>query len=199
MASRRCRLRVNRSGGQRVTRKPNLMTPNISAVSPQTSWPCEEIGGRWRATSGPMRLRSGEKWLGSPRRKLLFDVEQNYLWPPEWGNRPVSSSAREEIFARSSPAHLWRTNLNESFLGSTIKHGAHRPSAFHFGLSLKELGAPKSHGPRADQTGRIHISDFRNPRTFSLAKRSRSIHSGQSRPSEPICLPADVRSAPKAT
>ena len=36
----------------------------------------------------------------------------------------------------------------------------------------------QGHGPRADQTGRIHISDFRNPRTISLAKRSRSIHMG---------------------
>src|SRR4051794_22547641 len=34
----------------------------------------------------------------------------------------------------------------------------------------------QGHGPRADQTGRIHISDFRNPRTISIAKRSRSIH-----------------------
>ena len=36
----------------------------------------------------------------------------------------------------------------------------------------------QGHGPRADQIGRIHISDFRNLRTISLAKRSRSIHLG---------------------
>ena len=41
----------------------------------------------------------------------------------------------------------------------------------------------QGHGPRADQTGRIHISDFRNPRTISIAKRSRSIHKGQKRTS----------------
>jgi hypothetical protein len=35
------------------------------------------------------------------------------------------------------------------------------------------------HGPRADQKGRIHISDFRYPAKLSLAKRSRSIHVGQ--------------------
>ena len=34
----------------------------------------------------------------------------------------------------------------------------------------------QGHGPRADHTGRIHISDFRNPRTSSLAISSRSIH-----------------------
>ena len=39
----------------------------------------------------------------------------------------------------------------------------------------------QGHGPRADQTGRIHISDFRNPRTISIAKRSRSIHKGHCR------------------
>src|ERR1700749_3037327 len=39
----------------------------------------------------------------------------------------------------------------------------------------------QGHGPRADQTGRIHISDFRFLRTISLAKRSRSIHLGQMR------------------
>src|SRR5947209_15582677 len=39
----------------------------------------------------------------------------------------------------------------------------------------------QGHGPRADQTGRIHISDFRFLRTISLAKRSRSIHLGHKR------------------
>src|ERR1700722_839593 len=41
----------------------------------------------------------------------------------------------------------------------------------------------QGHGPRADQTGRIHISDFRYLRTISLAKCSRSIHAGQTRKS----------------
>jgi uncharacterized protein (DUF2267 family) len=41
----------------------------------------------------------------------------------------------------------------------------------------------QGHGPRADQTGRIHISDFRFPRTNLLAISSRSIHLGQKRPS----------------
>ena len=39
----------------------------------------------------------------------------------------------------------------------------------------------QGHGPRADQTGRIHISDFRFPRTNSLAISSRSIHLGHKR------------------
>jgi hypothetical protein len=53
----------------------------------------------------------------------------------------------------------------------------------------------QGHGPRADQTGRIHISDFRNPRTISLAKRSRSIHVGQFRKSNGV----RVRSAGAST
>ena len=41
----------------------------------------------------------------------------------------------------------------------------------------------QGHDPRVDQTGRIHISDFRNPsQTISLASRSRSIHSSAFRP-----------------
>ena len=46
----------------------------------------------------------------------------------------------------------------------------------------------QGHGPRVDQTGRIHISDFRNPRTNSIAKRSRSIHTGHKRVREPSLL-----------
>ena len=59
----------------------------------------------------------------------------------------------------------------------------------------------QGHGPRADQTGRIHISDFRNPRTISLAKRSRSIHRSHlqtfAAPKRKSALPpkADVRRA----
>ena len=36
-------------------------------------------------------------------------------------------------------------------------------------------GTHQGHGPRADETGRIHISDFRYSRTNSLAISSRSI------------------------
>src|SRR3546814_3399349 len=32
------------------------------------------------------------------------------------------------------------------------------------------------HGPRAEQTGRIHISVFRDPAQISLANSSRSMH-----------------------
>ena len=56
----------------------------------------------------------------------------------------------------------------------------------------------QGHGPRADQTGRIHISDFRNPRTISVAKRSRSIHLGQSRLCWPSRNSADARYALEA-
>jgi hypothetical protein len=39
----------------------------------------------------------------------------------------------------------------------------------------------QGHGPQADQTGRMYIRDFRNTRTISIAKRSRSIHPGHKR------------------
>ena len=43
----------------------------------------------------------------------------------------------------------------------------------------------QGNGPRADQTGRIHISDFRKTTHNYIAKRSRSIHSGHSPTSPP--------------
>ncbi|MEG3619523.1 hypothetical protein V5T82_13740, partial [Magnetovibrio sp. PR-2] len=42
--------------------------------------------------------------------------------------------------------------------------------------SMERAYSHRGHGPRADQTGRIHISDFRNPAIISIAKCSRSIH-----------------------
>ncbi|MFO1109607.1 MAG: hypothetical protein U1E61_10525 [Bradyrhizobium sp.] len=35
--------------------------------------------------------------LAWPFEGLLFDVEQNHLWWPEWGTRPIDANAREEI------------------------------------------------------------------------------------------------------
>jgi hypothetical protein len=35
--------------------------------------------------------------LAWPFEGLLFDVEQNHLWWPEWGTRPASPNARAEI------------------------------------------------------------------------------------------------------
>jgi hypothetical protein len=35
--------------------------------------------------------------LAWPFEGLLFDVEQNDLWWPEWGTRPARANAREEI------------------------------------------------------------------------------------------------------
>jgi hypothetical protein len=35
--------------------------------------------------------------LAWPFEGLLFDVEQNHLWWPEWGTRPTNADARKEI------------------------------------------------------------------------------------------------------
>lgn len=39
-------------------------------------------------------IRSAMAW---PLRGLLFDVEQNDLWWPEWGEKPATPEARAEI------------------------------------------------------------------------------------------------------
>lgn len=38
-----------------------------------------------------------EDQLGWPLERLLFDVEQNAFWIPEWGERPASLDAAKEI------------------------------------------------------------------------------------------------------
>jgi hypothetical protein len=35
--------------------------------------------------------------LARPLEGLLFDVEHNHLWWPEWGEKPTSSNDREEV------------------------------------------------------------------------------------------------------
>ena len=44
------------------------------------------------------------RMLDWPFEGLLFDVEHNHLWWPEWGEKPVGPDAREEVL-RSVVAH----------------------------------------------------------------------------------------------
>jgi hypothetical protein len=49
-------------------------------------------GWNWR-TDGE-KIREMLEW---PLRGLLFDVEHNALWWPEWGERPVTAGTRAEV------------------------------------------------------------------------------------------------------
>lgn len=49
----------------------------------------------WR--SDDKEIREMLKW---PFEGLLFDVENNVLWWPEWGDRPATPEARSEVLAK---------------------------------------------------------------------------------------------------
>jgi hypothetical protein len=53
------------------------------------------LGYDWRADD--REIRSALEW---PLEGLLFDVEHNALWEPEWGERPRTVNARSEVVAR---------------------------------------------------------------------------------------------------
>jgi len=52
-------------------------------------------GYDWR--SDDKEIRAMLKW---PLEGLLFDVENNALWSPEWGDRPNTAGARSEVLAK---------------------------------------------------------------------------------------------------
>lgn len=52
-------------------------------------------GYDWR--SDDKEIRDMLKW---PLEGLLFDVENNALWWPEWGDRPATAAGRAEVLAK---------------------------------------------------------------------------------------------------
>jgi len=54
------------------------------------------LGYDWR--SDDKKIRDMLKW---PLEGLLFDVENNALWWPEWGDRPETAGARLEVLAKA--------------------------------------------------------------------------------------------------
>jgi hypothetical protein len=53
------------------------------------------LGYDWR--SDDEEIRAMLKW---PLEGLLFDVENNALWWPEWGDKPGTAAARAEVLAQ---------------------------------------------------------------------------------------------------
>ena len=53
------------------------------------------LGYDWR--SDDKEIRHMLRW---PLEGLLFDVENNALWWPEWGDRPATAEARAEVLAK---------------------------------------------------------------------------------------------------
>ncbi|HWA61954.1 MAG TPA: SMI1/KNR4 family protein [Caulobacteraceae bacterium] len=53
------------------------------------------IGYDWRTDDKEIR-----EMLAWPLEGLLFDVENNAIWWPEWGERPVGAGARREVVSQ---------------------------------------------------------------------------------------------------
>jgi hypothetical protein len=54
------------------------------------------LGWDWRSDDSEIR-----EMLERPLRGLLFDVEENGLWWPEWGSRPESAADRELVLRKA--------------------------------------------------------------------------------------------------
>ena len=65
-------------------------------IFPRTSWICCETDGRWigHVWTDEVAIRRMLDW---PFEGLLFDVEHNRLWWPEWGEMPASPEDRKEV------------------------------------------------------------------------------------------------------
>jgi hypothetical protein len=68
-----------------------LFPPDLHALLREKRPP---NGHDWTGDEEPIR-----RMLAWPLEGLLFDVEQNGLWWPEWGERPKSETERAEIVA----------------------------------------------------------------------------------------------------
>jgi hypothetical protein len=54
----------------------------------------QRIQGGWDWTRDEQKIRSMLAW---PFEGLLFDIEHNTFWLPDWGERPESAEARAEV------------------------------------------------------------------------------------------------------
>jgi hypothetical protein len=94
--------------------------------------------------------RSGEEnelrdWLDLPRQGVLFDVEHNEFWLPEWGQRPVSLDdalhvARElaKVAPRLIPIYSHRMMPDEPHLPGNPVFSVHQTDIIYFGFDLTD-------------------------------------------------------------
>ena len=95
----------------------------------------------WR--SGPEdELRS---MLELPVDGILFDVEQNGFWLPEWGNRPKSfaeaeSTVRQLIKAAPTLIPIWghRMMPDRPHLAGNPVFSVHQTDIIHYGCDLRD-------------------------------------------------------------
>jgi hypothetical protein len=94
--------------------------------------------------------RSGEEaalrdWLDLPRRGVVFDIEHNGFWLPEWGARPQSVAdamrvAKELVAAapRLIPVYMHRMIPDEPHLPGNPVFSVHQTDIIVYGANLQD-------------------------------------------------------------
>jgi hypothetical protein len=122
------------------------------------------------------RLVEGPDWndenairsiLAWPFEGLLFDVEHNALWWPEWGSRPDQPDAREDVL-RDVVARAPRLIpiLAHRFLPATPKEAGnpvfsvHQSDIIHYGANLEDYLEREEGGLNRPWPSTIREIDF---------------------------------------
>jgi hypothetical protein len=108
------------------------------------------------------------RMLDWPFEGLLFDVEHNVLWWPEWGEKPASPDARKEVL-RSVVAHApklipligHRYLPEEPHEGGNPVFSVYQSDVIYYGANLTDYFEREFTGgdyrPRLDQMKRIRF------------------------------------------
>jgi len=107
----------------------------------QTALPRGPQFPNWRA--GDERVL--REWLDLPRQGILFDIEHNGFWLPEWGPRPDSlieafAVASEIIGAapRLIPVYAHRMMPDEPHLDGNPVFSVHQTDIIYYGFDLAD-------------------------------------------------------------
>jgi len=107
----------------------------------QTALPQGKEFPDWRS-SDEKALRH---WLDLPRRGVLFDVERNSFWLPEWGQRPEhlqdALQAAEKVIAAAPkliPIFEHRMMPDEPSLEGNPVFSVHQTDIIYYGFNLED-------------------------------------------------------------
>jgi hypothetical protein len=121
------------------------------------------VGGHdWTDDAGIRRM------LEWPFDGLLFDVENNHLWWPEWGERPVSPDARKEVLRsvisrapKLIPLMSHRFIPEEPYEEDNPVFSVHQSDVIYYGANLSDYFEREFNGwnsrPWPDQIKRIRF------------------------------------------
>ena len=128
--------------------------------------------------SNSPRWRSGSEsdireWFDEPLRGILFDVETNEFWLPEWGERPIVPSIALEVAAsniRTAPklipilAGRYMPELPHE-VGNPV-FSVHQADIIYYGFDLEDYLRHEFNLPREEWPAQIRQIGFWDPDRF---------------------------------